>query len=309
MNRAILRLYQLGYLWHVDPSDLLKLSPADDIIKKAVLSIQAKYPNQFHMLMGQKYPKISPYSYEQTGQLGPAAEALITGERFCPLPDILPPKGTIVDRALISDPDLYKAIDSMGKSQGSGAWPYGCWDGFNMHRLLVNVDTSNATQYWKNRLPALQKECRINYSWTGLRIDFVTNTARADVKLSFKRGNGWIGLAEFPDGTCSDEVFCYLDPTYQPGDDRYALNLLQHELGHNNKLGHTNGGIMNPYINNSNPDWRQDISWNTLKRYYGGQGSPDILSDDPKPPEVPPPQEANGVYVYQGKVFKIKVWE
>lgn len=306
------KLFELGYLWSIKESDLLKVGPDTPEFRDAIKSLQATFANEYAALTGKHYGEYVP----PEGKVGPAFLDLLAMPRDCPLPDVPPPPGATFHYA---DPLMQAAVESqqhnaqiVSDSRGSGAWPYGCYaPEYQMHRLVAAVDDSGMPSLWRSHWEKLKADCRTNYSWTGLRIDFVEKGKPADVRMSFRVLSGsTIGLAEFPSGSCRDEVFCYFDPGYLPSDPAYLLNLLQHELGHNNGLQHTSGGVMAPSINRSNPDWRQDSSWNTLKRYYGGKGSPAILGDQPDPvPPPPPSNDFNGVFMFEGKILKIKVFE
>ena len=301
------RLHELGYLWSVNQGDLPELTAADAEFRDAILAIQAAHPDEYAQAVATHYGNVP----EQRGKLGPAFLQLLDLPRCCPLPDVPPPAGVSF---AFDDPEVQRAVESQQRaaliasdSRGSGAWPYGCWDGYEMHRLVVAVKHSSMPDHWRHEWAWLTEQCRLNYSWTGLRVDFVDWGERADVRLEFRGGGSWIGLAEFPRGQCSDEVFCYLKPTYQPSDRRYMLNLLQHELGHNNALQHTRGGIMNPTINLSDPDWRNDQHWSTLSSFYGGLGSPAILDDkqtEPEPPGDNPTRDADGAVMIEDRLYK-----
>ena len=306
------KLFDLGYLWHLKQDELLDLAEDDAEFKQAVCDIQANFKDQYETFFGIHYESAAT----SHGEIGPAFLDVLNMPRSCPLPDVPPPPGT---QFTFDDPLIQKAVESQQRaaesdSRGSGAWPYGCWEeeGYKMHRLVVAVKHSSMPSHWRRHWPWLTEQCRINYSWTGLRIDFVAWGERANVLLQFRGGGGWIGLAEFPNGRCSDEVFLYLKPSYSPSNRAYLLNLLQHELGHTNWLQHSRGGIMNPTINLSDSDWRNDVRWSKLKQQYGGTGSPEILldGDGPEPPEPPtdvPTHGPNGVFTLDGKLMKIWV--
>lgn len=310
------KLFELGYLWSVKQSDLLKLAPSDPEFRDAVLAIEKTFEQEYAQFSHRHYGEL----VTPEGRPGPALNDLLTMPRCCPLPDVPPPPNAafwypdeLVQQAVVSQ-QHHAAL--MSESKGSGSWPYGCWDGFQMHRMVVSVDESALPRHWEAYWEELKRKCREAYSWTGLRIDFVAKGEPADVRISFRSLSGsTIGLAQFPPGTCHGEVFCYFDPKYNPGNAAYLLNLLLHEHGHNTGLNHTGGlNIMAPTINLATPDWRRDSSWPVLSRFFGGKGSPDILGDNPSPqPEAPrpaPPQpDYNGVFTYGGKIFKIKVYE
>ena len=308
------RLFELGYLWDIKQQELLDLAPGDTEFKTAVLEMQNTFRDEYELSHGLHHDKV----FTGAGDAGPAFMDVLNTPRMCPLPDTPPPPGV---KFAYDDPDLQLAVESQqiaaaisSDSEGSGSWPHGCWsnEGFDMHRLVVAVKHSSMPTRWRTEWPWLIEQCRINYSWTGLRIDFVNWGDKADVFLQFRGGGPWIGLAQFPTGKCTDEVFLYIKSSYQPSNRRYMLNLLQHELGHNSSLQHTRGNwIMNPTINLADHDWRNDTHWKTLKRYYGGEGSPDILRDDKVPPTDPKPPTAprgapNGTFVTpEGDLYKI----
>lgn len=301
------RLYELGYLWHVNQGDLPDLTATDAEFRDAVLAIQAAHSDEYAAAVAMNYGDIPA----QVGKLGPAFLHVLSLPRCCPLPDVPPPPGVSFS---FDDPDVQRAVETQQRmleigadSRGSGAWPFGCWDEYDMHRLVVAVKHSSMPAYWRNEWPWLTEQCRLNYSHTGLRVDFVEWDEPADVRLEFRGGGSWIGLAEFPSGRCDDEVFCYIKPTYQPSNLDYMLNLLEHELGHNNLLQHTRGGLMNPVINLADPDWRNDPHWSTLASYYGGEGGPWLLGNEEPPEEPAPPvdkRDADGAVMIDDHLYK-----
>ena len=122
------------------------------------------------------------------------------------------------------------------------------------------------------------------YAEVGLKLVQVTTAAEANIYQTWQVLVGsTIGLAEFNSESCSDRVFCKLDPGYTG----YVASLLAHEIGHNCNLNHrSQGGIMHPSIQRD-PDpftWKNDPSMPDLRRMSGGEPI-----DPPAPPPPPPP--------------------
>jgi hypothetical protein len=93
--------------------------------------------------------------------------------------------------------------------------------------------------------------------------------------MSFTRlGGSAIGLSIVPSRpTCNSRIWTKYEISYRPSD---VFNLwprlFAHELGHNMGLGHTRGGIMNPYILAgafTATAWRNDPSERQLRSYFG----------------------------------------
>jgi len=183
---------------------------------------------------------------------------------------------------------------------GSGSWPSGC-GGKEGHSIKIDVNISTMPAHYGNgvweRIKAKNKEA---YGAIGLDIEYVTHGEISQVDLRWKVLVGsTIGLAEFNSRSCGDNVFQYIDPGYKAAFD-YLVALHMHETGHNCNLQHTRGGIMNPSILRVPLDWTNDVSYSTLKRFFGGE--PINPPDDPEEPES---SVVMGLLTMYGKLIKV----
>jgi hypothetical protein len=168
--------------------------------------------------------------------------------------------------------------------------------------VTFSVDTSRQPPSMRDRWPAIQLDVVSDYARLGVKLTEVGYGQNANIRISWESldrvGRGVIGLAEFNNETCSDSIFCKMDPDYYPDDDQIR-QLLQHELGHNMNLPHTQGGgIMSPSITDG---WvgfgSSDPSVPRLKRYFGGEP----VDPPPPPPPPPPPSPPSGKVVIRGE--------
>ena len=154
---------------------------------------------------------------------------------------------------------------------GSGSWPEPCQKAGVTYSVNKNGMPSKFTTTWDEQIlkPVVE-----DYGNVGERLIPHTGTGQANIRISFRSFVGsTIGLAYFNNGSCSDSVTCELSTSFAPNEATEA-DLLKHEMGHCNGLGHTNGGTMNPYIINRDSYYKwspSDPSWNTLVRYFGGE--------------------------------------
>jgi hypothetical protein len=178
----------------------------------------------------------------------------LAAEPRCSCPDFLPPTAAV----------------------GSGGWPQPCQKG----GVKVHFNTSGMPSSVVARWDEIKKKVFAAYAEIGLKLIEVATASEANIYQTWQvLAGSTIGLAEFNNETCSDRVFCKLDPGYTG----YVASLLAHEIGHNCNLNHrSQGGIMHPSIQpDPNPfTWRGDPSEGDLRRMYGGE---------PIEPEVPPP--------------------
>lgn len=189
---------------------------------------------------------------------------------------------------LAIDPELSAAAPA-----GSGSWPTSCHE----TGILVSVDTTMAPTWldWRR----IFERSAAAYAMVGVRLVLAEPGQRAHIRQSWRYLSGsTIGLAEFNSQSCGDSVFNYRDPGFQ-GNDATQQNLDLHELGHNMNCQHTNGGIMNPSINQSRNAWvefdssgritYQDVSYPTLARFFGGRPLDPVPAPPPPPPPPSPP--------------------
>lgn len=318
-KKLIKKLHDTGHFWNpsnpngfnVEPQDLRTLNVKDKVVKEAIGSWQAIDTN-FDTLSFILHLR----NVIADGDIGPATEIMATTAR-CPIPDYAPPPTA---RFLYEDPGLQAAVESYQRyaaAIGSGSWPVpGCdptrKNVKNEHSVRVGLDTSRTPASIKAYLDQALLMTRKCSAEVGLAVRYVpiSEDAEFDVRWENIPGNV-IGYCYFPDpGTCNQVVTSRIDTNYDAGAIMLA-NLLVHEyLGHGIGLKHTRGGIMNPSILKVDPlSWIGDVSESIVRRYFGGQPVP--LDDGPGGPVDPPvpPGEENGVFLFDGKLFKIKVWK
>lgn len=206
------------------------------------------------------------------GDLGPATVELFTLPR-CGAPD-------------------YPEVGLLAEATGVGGWPYDCHPDYpGVHTLVVDVRLSGAPSSIREVWPQVWEMVRLAYADIGLVLIEAKEGERYQTRLTFERLRGsTIGLAIVPQRppACSDTIWLKLDPGYTPGNlANQIMILLAHELGHNNRLGHTRGGIMNPGILTftfTRTAWRGDPSFAKLARQYGGEP---VDLGGPNPPPGP----------------------
>lgn len=193
------------------------------------------------------------------------------------LPNLAP--NALVDMdALLSEPRCgHRDFPARGEVVGSGSWPQPCQKG----GVKVHFNTSGMPSSVAARWPEIKKAVFDAYAEIGLKLIEVATAAEANIYQTWTvLAGSTIGMAEFNNETCSDRVFCKLDPGYTG----YLKSLLAHEMGHNCNLQHrSQGGIMHPSIQpDPNPfTWKGDPSHGDLIRYFGGEPI--------EPPVTPPP--------------------
>lgn len=262
-TQLIDRLWQLGHFFSpealavdkVQEGDLGKLSVDDKVVKAAVRSMQTfMSPVMDHLTMKLGQP-IGSY----TGDVDEPTRLLMEVPR-CGEPDF-------------HDPDKLKAI-------GQGSWPQPC------QKAGVKVHLNKSRMPSQIQIDAVMADVVAAYAAIGLKLVFVNTAQEANIQVFWTPLIGsTIGIAEFNNGSCSNQVTCKLDTGYAG----YMRSLIAHEMGHNCNLQHTRGGIMNPSIT---PDpqpfgWHKtDPSYNTLVRFFGGEP---IEQPTPPPPPNPDP--------------------
>lgn len=317
-KRLLSSMYLWGYFWIPDLGEAANVRDMDDVsrltlndraAKEAIAAWQSFDANFDAMALILHLRKIIA-----DGDVGPVTATMLNAPR-CPIPDFAPPPNASFDYGI---PDLNEAVKSYQKfaeyKGGSGSWPKCDPQRPDVHSTRVNLNTSKASTKQKGMLKAateLVEKCEAEIGQAVRHIfDGDANEAEHDVRFEYIAG-GVIGYAYFPEpDTCDQVVQCRIDNSYDPGTVTFA-NLLTHEYkGHSDGLDHTSGGIMNPSIITYDPlTWIGDKHEKTKRKYYGGVPIP-TSPTTPNPDPVPtPPSEHNGVFVYQGKVFKIKVFE
>lgn len=264
------RLYDLGHFFSpealevelVNRSDLPKLNTDDKVVKCALRSFQ--------------------------GFMAPSLDA-ITQRLGMPLGSHLgeadEPTKLLFEVPRCGRPD-FEHPETARKLSGTGSWPDPC----QKNGVKIFVDKSNMPASLASTIDSyIQAMIDANGS-VGLKQVLVPSKSGANVVIvwQFLAGNT-IGLSDFNNGSCSNQVLLRLDTQYTGP---YMRTLLLHENGHNNNLQHTRGGIMNPVIT---PDpspfgWHSDDpSHSTLVRFFGGEPVTPTPSPAPQPIPVPGP--------------------
>lgn len=284
-------LYSLGHFHNPDAEtgitegDLPSLTLADPEVVTAVKSFQSFSRATLEQITAEETGVVRA---RVDGEVGPATEKLLTMER-CGCPDY-PVPGS----------EYAAMVERAGNNQ---SWPHSCDPNKpQIHSIKVKI--------YKNRMPRFLEphfESRVwplvIKAYRDIGVDFVRTEGTPNIDFSWENLQGsTIGLAIVPGGPqrCNSRIWARFDPGYHPRDviNQWA-RLVAHELGHNMRLGHTNGGIMNPSILSgefSEREWRKDPSFRTLARYFGGEPIDPPSDPDPEPP-TPEPPSGNGFYL------------
>lgn len=280
-NEIIEMLWRLGHFINpahptgVTLADLPRLKLTDKAVKIAIQSYQEFMAPEFDRLSLLHHSRIGIAD----GEVGPATIDLFAVER-CGYPDY-----------------------TIEAANGSGSWPANCrMDTHpNIHTFSIQVDKSGMPAFLKDIFEDAFSLVQRAYADMGMLFLREDNNPRANTLVTWQRGAGWIGLAIVPQSPqCGERIWARFDNRYQPSD---LLNqwsrLLAHELGHNQGMGHSRGGIMNPTIT-SGPftptAWRGDSSESIVRRYFSG-----IPVKIPgSGPDVPPPPGSDGDYYFEG---------
>lgn len=295
LQEIFVEAYQRGHAWNpaypnlqnLDLGRVQKMTGQESDTKDLVRSLQMSDAN-YSVLVQAIHQRLYP---DFDGIVGPATQALVNIPR-CPLPDFTPPPTASFH---YDDPLLQKTVERMQRATGSGSWPYNCHGQTGVHTVKISYDFSNAPSNVKSWEQELKTRSQAGVAAVGVRvIEVPVGDPGAQIRVSWRSLAGsTIGLAEFNNGTCSDSVFCYLDPNYAP-DLEMVLILLMHENGHNWNLEHSSGFIMNPSILRVRPAWvvwsgssieYQDVRYPKLKGFFGGLP----LTPDPGPGPGPTP--------------------
>lgn len=196
-------------------------------------------------------------------------------------------------------------------ANGSGSWPVGCWPEYpKNHAFRVKINSSGMPSKVSAQFDAIWDLVVQSYADIGIVFIRDDQAAKYNTLVTFQNLAGsTIGLAIVPQGPrCGDQIWARFDPTYLPGDilNQWA-RLIAHELGHNMGLSHSRGGIMNPSIVSgkfTRTAWRDDPSFSTLKRWFGGE--PVDIGGGPTDPPPPPPTGSDvisGTIVINGKPY------
>ena len=278
-------LWDKGYVWS-GPEGYTRFDQVssfdlnDSVFFSALKRCHEFNGQQLNYLTERLYMK----PHEVTGKFGHATEQLMRLPR-CPLPDFTPPPNV---KLSYTDADLQSAVQSM-QAVGSGSWTMPC----QKEGVTFSVDTRLQPREMREFWAAIISDVVKDYAEQGIKLVEVPPGEWANIRISWEDlnriGRGVIGLAEFNNESCGDSVFCKMSPDYYP-DNAQIRQLLEHEMGHNMNLPHTQGGIMNSFITDGWVGFTpNDPSVPRLKRYFGGEPIDQPPEPEPEPPPDPDP--------------------
>lgn len=313
-------LYEFGHFWNpanpnglnVDHASAELLTLDDRVAKDAVASWQG-FDANFDALAFIVHLR----AIIADGDVGPVTAAMLQAKR-CSMPDFPPPPTASFQ---YDNPGLQAAVESYqryaesGYVGGSGSWPKGCDpQNPNVHSVVVAIDTSAAGSSQKAIIDQVLKYVEETEAEIGQSVRHVRDGSFPNPQHNVRFENipgSVIGYAYFPDpNECRQTVQARIDNSFGASLPVLA-ELLTHEYkGHSDGLEHTRGGIMNPSIGSPSQraSWIGDTSQSAKFRYFGGVAIP-TNNPPPDPTPIPTPGDYNGVYLFQGKLFKIKVFE
>lgn len=255
------------------PTDVLK-----DELSKLTLSSKAVQTaiRSYQELMGEDFDRLSMEIHDRPGiadgVYGPATIQLL-GMKRCGCPDYGP---------------------EVELATGRGSWPAGCWEEYpDHHAFAIHWDKRNMPSYLVGVIDQCIERCYAAYRNIGIAFFTSPDRNRCNTRVTFERGQGWIGLAIVGQNqVCRDRIWAKFDTRYKPSRlvDQWS-RLLAHEFGHNMGLRHSRGGIMNPSISQgafTKTAWRGDPSESILTRWFGGEPVPPRDKPDPDPDPKPP---------------------
>lgn len=257
-NDIILKLHRFGHL-QVPVADLASLTLGHPLVIEAARSYQQFMAADFQPLVALHHGRLPVYD----GDIGPASQALFAIDR-CGCPDFQP----MVEEAT-----------------GSNSWPAGCIaDWKNNHAITISYDKSTmpAALAANNRFDQkIWPSVMAAYAEIGLLLIRKDGDPKANLQArwgnsSLLGGGSTIGLAIVPGSppSCPMVIWCRYLNTYNPPDSEH-ISLHKHEIGHNLRLSHSQGGVMNPSIMHNLPlSWKGDPSHPILVRYFGGEPVP-----------------------------------
>lgn len=289
-------------------SDLSKLTLASEEVKTAVKSYQSFMRPELERIYALRKGHVN---VAIDGDVGPLTAELFTLDR-CACPD-------------------YQAAEDVEAATGNGSWVHSCdtkRPGVHTIRVFIDKDgIPRSNTHATVPMPAFLEPVFESKVWPlvvaayrDIGVDFVRVNEWKDCQIDFGwrippgNGSSTIGLAIVPGQpqSCSSRIWARFKESYRPGDvvNQWA-RLVAHELGHNMRLQHTTGGIMNPSILSgvfTTQAWRGDPSYGILARYFGGL--PVEITDPDTPPITPPVSggfdPSKATLVVDGKVYDIK---
>lgn len=261
------RLDKFGHLRHpfgqdqsVPIADVNKLNVNSPEVRTAVESYQAFHAVPLEQIIARNNPQLSSPAARITGDIDEDTAELLSTSR-CHTPDY--------------DPTVARAV-------GTGNWKR-CHGVGEFHCATIKIVGSVPAHIAPFFEDMLENEVVARYRQMGLyfKRDQKLPDAQVNILISFvdpPSNDRWIGLAIVGNGlNCSSRIWAKFDRGYKPANVRREWStLITHELGHNCGLGHTNGGVMNPYIIAGLPKvWTEaDPSYRTLVQRYGGKPIP-----------------------------------
>ena len=301
------RLFDLGHFFNpmieeeINEEDLDGMNLSSVPVKLAIQSFQDMMPIEFDRLCNEAYGKRG----KTDGIMGVATNKLLQ-----------------IDRC--GEADYHRVSAATEEATGSNSWPAGCHpDWPDNHTILVAVDDRRIPSFWgrvgdsDSVFEQAFELVRQAYAQIGLVMIRVPNTGHYNTIISWETGRGWIGLAIVPGSppSCQTKIWAKFDIRYRPSDSvliSMLARLLAHELGHNVRLGHSRGGIMNSSIVGGPftfDEWIGDPSESILNRFFGGvavdlDDGPDD-PDDPPEDDDDPPSEDSGLlsgFLTAGKI-------
>lgn len=250
------RMFELGHFFNprfpdclnVTPKDLPKLTFNDAVVKNAYLSFQD--------MMG--------VSENLFSQVGPGTEDVFEMPR-CGVPD-------------------YHHPEELKGKVGTGSWPEPC----QKAGVTYRIDKSNMPSKFKDTFDEkVMARVVATYGKVGLRLIPFTGSGKPNIDCDWRfLAGSTIGLTYYNNGRCTDVCPSYLDSSFAPSE-AALCDLITHEWGHACNLNHTRGGIMNPSLGSVSEPWKgwteSDPSWNTLKRFFGGEPVDPVPGPGPNP--------------------------
>lgn len=271
-QQIIERVDHFGHLRHpygqdqsVPIKDLNKLTVNSPEVRTAIESYQVMHALTLEQIIAKNNPQLTSASVRITGDVdGDTAELL--GTQRCWTPDY--------------DPNVARAV-------GTGNWKR-CHGVGEFHCATIKIITAIPAQIAPFFDDMLENDVVEPYRQRGLwfKRDQSIPDAQANILVSFVKppsNDRWIGLAIVGNGlNCSSRIWAQFDKDYKPANVRREwATLLKHEFGHNCGLGHSNGGVMNPYIIAGLPRlWPDsDPSTKLINQRYGGKPIPNVGGD------------------------------